>query len=119
MRAIRGAITVSANTPTGIAVATETLLAAIRRRNRLRPEEVISIFFTLTPDLDADFPARAARMAGWDVPMLDTVEVDVPGAIRCCLRVLMHVDRDGTVHHAYLRGARVLRPDLERNADDD
>ena len=111
MKAVRGAITVGANTSGAIAEATQTLLAEIARRNDLTPAEVISAFFTLTPDLTADFPARAA---GWDVPMLDTQEIAVPGALSCCLRVLLHVDRDTPVKHAYLRGARELRPDLER-----
>lgn len=89
------------------------LLEEIRRRNCLSPAEVVSIFFTLTPDLDADFPARAARMAGWDVPMLDMQEVPVPGALAKCIRVLLHVNRSEPVRHAYLRGAQRLRPDLE------
>jgi chorismate mutase len=73
----------------------------------------VSIFFTVTPDLNADFPARAARKIGWDVPMLDMQEIDVPGAIKRCLRVLLHINGDGDVRHAYLRGAQALRPDLE------
>jgi chorismate mutase len=113
MKAIRGAITVEANTSEAIAEATQTLLAEIGRRNNLTPTDVISAFFTLTPDLDADFPARAARAAGWDMPMLDTQEIAVPGALTSCLRILLHVDRDMPVRHAYLRGARELRPDLE------
>jgi chorismate mutase len=113
LKAIRGAITVDANTPDAIARATQALLAEIARRNDLTPAEVISAFFTLTPDLTADFPARAARAAGWDMPMLDTQEIAVPGALPCCLRVLLHVERDTPIRHAYLRGARELRPDLE------
>ena len=116
MKAIRGAITVSANTATAIGEATTTLLSALRERNSLRMDEVVSVFFTLTPDLDADFPARAARDSGWDVPMLDMVELNVPGALSCCLRVLVHVNRTGPIKHAYLRGAEQLRPDLESKA---
>jgi chorismate mutase len=104
---------VDANTPQAIAAATQELLWEIARRNDLQVDEVISAFFTLTPDLNADFPARAARAIGWDMPMLDTPEIDVPGALPRCLRVLLHVDRDASVRHAYLRGARSLRPDLE------
>jgi chorismate mutase len=113
MRAIRGAITVPENSPEAIAEATQMLLAEIRRRNNLRSDEVISAFFTLTPDLNADFPARAARADGWDMPMLDMQEIAVPGALTRCLRVLLHVDRAQPVCHAYLRDAATLRPDLE------
>lgn len=113
MRAIRGAIAVPANTAEAIGDATVELLGEIARRNCLSVEEVVSVFFTLTPDLSADFPARAARAHGWDVPMLDMQEVPVPGSLPRCLRVLVHVDRTSPVRHAYLRGARALRPDLE------
>lgn len=101
------------NSPDAIAEATQTLLKELARRNDLCPDEVVSAFFTLTPDLDADFPARAARAAGWDVPMLDMQEIAVPGALSRCLRILLHVDRTTPVRHAYLRGAAALRPDLE------
>jgi chorismate mutase len=104
---------VSDNTRDAIAEATTTLLAEIAARNALAPDEVVSLLFSLTPDLDADFPARAARAAGWDVPMLDMQEVAVPDALARCVRVLIHVDRDAAVRHAYLRGAASLRPDLE------
>jgi chorismate mutase len=117
MRAIRGAITVEANTSLAIADATCLLLDEISRRNGLSPSEVVSLFFTLTPDLDADFPARAARMAGWDVPMLDMQELPVPGSLPLCIRVLIHVDRSEPVRHAYMRDARRLRPDLERTEE--
>jgi chorismate mutase len=113
MRAIRGAITVEENTSASIHEATKALLGEIARRNDLRPHQVVSAFFTLTPDLDADFPARAARQIGWDVPMLDMKEVSVPGALPRCLRALLHVEGVDRVHHTYLRGARALRPDLE------
>lgn len=113
MRAIRGAITVDANTEDAIEEATIALLSEIARRNQLTPRDIVSVFFTLTPDLDAAFPARAARDMGWDVAMLDMQEVDVPGAMARCLRVLIHVDCDGPVRHAYLRDALSLRPDLE------
>jgi chorismate mutase len=113
VRAIRGAITVTENTHDAIFEATQCLIGEIVRRNDLDPGEVVSTFFTLTPDLNADFPARAARAMGWDMPMLDMQEVPVPGALPRCIRVLMHVERSGAVRHAYLRDARNLRPDLE------
>ncbi len=113
MRAIRGAIAVTANTRQAIDEATQELLDVLTRRNDLRPEDIISVFFTLTSDLNAAFPARAARAFGWDVPMLDMQEVDVPGALARCVRVLIHVRSDGPARHAYLREAQTLRPDLE------
>lgn len=114
MRAIRGANTVDANSSEAIAEATTTLLREIARRNELHGDEVISVFFTLTGDLNADFPARAARSIGWDVPMLDLREIDVPGALPRCLRVLIHVNRTDPVRHTYLRDAVRLRPDIEQ-----
>lgn len=116
MKAIRGAITVDGNTPEAITEGTQALLQVISERNALGPEEVVSIFFTLTSDLDAEFPARAARESGWDVPMLDMQEVPVPGSLPRCIRILLHVQRSGPVRHAYLRGAGTLRPDLEPGA---
>lgn len=113
MKALRGAITVAENRSETIDEATRTLLHCLTERNGLRPEEIVSVFFTLTPDLNAAFPARAAREMGWDAPMLDMQEIDVPGALARCIRVLIHVDAPGPVRHAYLRGAVVLRPDLE------
>jgi chorismate mutase len=113
MRAIRGAITVRENSAEAIAEATTALLTEIAARNGLVPDEVVSVLFSLTSDLNADFPARAARATGWDVPMLDMQEVDVPDALERCLRVLIHVNRSTPVRHAYLRAAANLRPDLE------
>jgi chorismate mutase len=113
VRAIRGAITVEGNTAEAISEGTQTLLREISQRNALEPEEVVSVFFTLTPDLDAEFPARAARALGWDVPMLDMQELPVPGSLPRCIRVLLHVQRSSRVRHVYLREARALRPDLE------
>jgi chorismate mutase len=113
MKAVRGAITVPENSARAICETTQELLRTIAERNDLQPDEVISVLFTMTPDLDADFPARAARLMGWDVPMLDMQEVPVPGALTYCIRVLIHVDRDSPMTHAYLRDARSLRPDLE------
>jgi chorismate mutase len=114
MMAVRGAITVDANTTEAIRDGTCELLTTLAERNELSLHEIVSVFFSLTPDLNACFPAHAARtLMNWDVPMLDTVEIDVPGALPRCLRVLIHVRRDGAVRHAYLRDARSLRPELE------
>lgn len=113
MKGIRGAITVEENSAGAIREATIALISELAARNRLEVSEVVSAFFSLTVDLDADFPARAAREIGWDMPMLDVPEVHVPGSLPRCLRVLLLVERNEPVRHAYLRGARALRPDLE------
>lgn len=116
MRAIRGAITVYDNTARAITEATQELISRLAERNDLVPDDVVSVFFSVTPDLNAEFPARAARSMGWDVPMLDMQEMDVPGALKRCLRVLVHVQRDGPVHHVYIDGAQQLRPDLDHDS---
>jgi len=112
VKAIRGATAVDANTPEAISSATRELLREIAERNGISPGDVISMFFTMTPDLDAHFPAAAARAAGWDVPMLDMQEAHVAGALDRCLRVLIHVDHENPVRHVYLGAAADLRPDL-------
>ena len=116
LRAIRGATTVEADEPAAIRAATAELLQQLVRQNGLAPSDVISAIFTLTPDLRSEFPAHAARELGWnDVPLLCTMEIPVPGALGHCIRVLLHVEtaRDrAEIRHVYLRGARVLRPDL-------
>lgn len=113
MRAIRGAITADANTVDAIEAATCEMLREIQRRNNIRASDVVSAFFSVTPDLNATFPARAARGIGWvTVPMLDTVEVNVPHALPRTIRVLLHVETDDPVHHAYLGEAQSLRPDF-------
>jgi chorismate mutase len=113
VKALRGAITTRSNSEDAIVEATRTLLTCLVERNQLVLEEIVSVFFTLTPDLNACFPARAAREMGWDVPMLDMQEIDVPGALALCIRVLIHVEITRPPRHAYLRGAVSLRPDLE------
>ena len=116
VRGIRGATTVEANTPEAILEATTELLAEMMRANDLRVDDVASAFFTTTPDLNAEFPAVAARQLGWTfVPLMCGHEMSVPGSLPQCLRILLHVNTDkGThdVHHVYIRGAGVLRPDL-------
>ena len=98
--------------------ATEELLGAIIADNALVVEDIVSVVFSLTKDLDAQFPAVAARKIGWDlVPMLCSNELDVPGAIQKCLRVLVTINTDkkqSEIKHQYLREAKVLRPDLLR-----
>ena len=116
VHAIRGAITVERDDPSLIAAATRELIDAIASSNALSTDDIVSAIFTLTDDLRSAFPAKAARDHGWtEVPMLCTVEIPVPGSLPRCLRVLLHVQsggQRGAIRHAYLRGARVLRPDL-------
>jgi chorismate mutase len=119
MKGIRGAASVAENTPQAILAATRTLLAEIMQRNNLQPQEVVSALFTLTPDLNAAFPAAAARQLGWrDVPLLCAQEIAVPGAPPRIVRVLLHVDRNEIVHHVYLGEAAKLRPDLAEKGED-
>jgi len=114
--ALRGAATVGANEADEILAATESLMRAIMDRNALQPADVVSCIFTLTPDLDAEFPAVAARRLGFDrVPLLCAREVPVPGAMPRVIRALIHfyADERHEVRHVYLGDARHLRADLE------
>ncbi|HSB19389.1 MAG TPA: chorismate mutase [Anaeromyxobacteraceae bacterium] len=113
MRAIRGAITVEANTAPAIAAAVKELVEAVVKENQVSPADIVSAIFTLTPDLDADFPARPAREVGWaNVPMICAQEIAVPGALPRVCRLIVHARGRKTPRHVYLREARVLRPDL-------
>ena len=123
-RGIRGATTVDANTAAGIGERTLELLAVLVAENHLRPEDLASATFTVTDDLDAEFPALAVRsLPGWEeVPLLCAREIDVPGALARCLRILLlwNTDRvQGEVRHAFLRGARSLRPAWARRVPGD
>jgi chorismate mutase len=114
--ALRGATTVEANEAEPILVATEHLIVEILDRNRLAPEDLVSCIFTLTHDLDAEFPAVAARRMGLSrVPLLCAREIPVPGALPRVIRVLIHCyPPDGvSPQHVYLGEARALRLDLE------
>jgi chorismate mutase len=116
-RGIRGATTVEANTADAILEATKELLTAMLKANEVDLENVASAFFTTTPDLNAEFPALAAREMGWtNVALLCGHEMNKPGSLPMCLRILIHVNTDkpaSEIRHVYLRGARVLRPDIE------
>jgi len=114
--ALRGAISVEDNTEPAILAATRELVQAIMERNGLAPEQMVSCVFSATTDLNAQFPAVAARDLGFSqVPLLCTQEIDVPGALPRVIRVLLHYyAADGhTPQHVYLRDARSLRADLE------
>ena len=120
MRGIRGATQIEANTVEAMEEALEELCSLLVERNAIRPEDIGWAIFTVTHDLDADFPARAARArCGWHmVPMICSREIPVPGSLPRTIRVLLHVESlDRPVRHVYLRGARSLRPDLADPAD--
>jgi chorismate mutase len=114
--ALRGANTVEQNTSEDILGATETLMREIMSRNDLTPADVVSCIFTVTEDLDAQFPAVAARRLGFDqVPLMCAREIPVPGSLPNVIRVLMHyyASEDHQAKHVYLGEARKLRLDLE------
>jgi len=114
-RGVRGATTADSNSPPDIVRATRELLALMIRRNGIRPDDVASAIFSTTPDLDAEFPALAARQLGWlDVALMCTHELDVPGSVRRCIRILVHWNTDkapGEIVHVYVKEAAHLRPD--------
>ena len=116
-RGVRGATTVESNSVEAILEATRDLLAAMLKANEIEADDVASAFFTTTSDLNAEFPAVAARDIGWaHVALLCGHEMNKPGALPMCLRILLHINTDRAardVKHVYLRGARVLRPDIE------
>ena len=112
-RGIRGATTVERNAREEILLATTELLQLLVRQNDLQVEDIASAIFTVTEDLDAAFPAAAARQLGWDeVALLCMREILVPASLGKCIRVLLHVNTtrsSSAIHHIYLRGAEILR----------
>jgi chorismate mutase len=116
LRALRGAITVPENESGAILAATDELVREVMKRNGLRDEDMVSCIFTCTEDLDAQFPALAARQMGLSgVPLLCAREMGVPGALPRVIRVLVHCYADPEIppQHVYLREAVSLRKDLE------
>jgi chorismate mutase len=116
VRAIRGAVQIDVNERAAILEGTTELVTEVMTRNDLVPGDVISVLFTSTPDLTAEFPALAARKLGFqDVPLLCATEIDVPGAMPRVVRLMMHVDTTvprREIVHVYLRGAAALRLDI-------
>lgn len=116
VRGFRGATTADANTREAILEATAELFDALIRANDIQRDHVASIIFTTTTDLNAEFPAVAARNAGWtDIALMCGHEMSVPGSLQRCVRILMHVNTElavDQVKHIYLREAQRLRPDL-------
>jgi len=118
-RGVRGATTVDTNTPEAVLSATKDLLEALVTANDLHPRDLASAIFTVTADLNAAYPARAARDLGWtEVALLCSQEIDVPGGLARCVRVLLHWNTEraaSEVRHVYLKEAEGLRPDLGLN----
>jgi chorismate mutase len=116
VRAIRGAIQVDADDRQDILDGTAELVTQVMDRNSLTTEQVISVIFSATPDLRAEFPALAARALGFqEVPLLCCTEISVPGAMPRVVRLMMHVETGiarQQVQHVYLRGAAALRLDI-------
>jgi chorismate mutase len=116
IRGIRGAISVSKNSKDEIISSTKTLLRKMAVLNKIKVEDIASVIFSVTKDLNAEFPAIAARRLGWSgTPLLCTYEVDVPGSLSGCIRVLMHVNSgkpQSSMKSVYLNDAKKLRPDL-------
>jgi chorismate mutase len=122
LRGVRGATTVEANNKEAILQAAHELLSALIEANEIRSDDVASVFFSTTPDLNAEFPAVAARQMGWShVALMCGHEMSVPGSLPMCLRITMHVNTakpQNEVQFVYLRGARALRPDLADESQD-
>jgi chorismate mutase len=115
-RGIRGATTVERNDREEILAATRELLQLLIEKNDLHKEDVASAIFSLTDDLDADFPALAARDLGWtEVALICMREIPVPNSLRKCIRILLHVNTERSaneIQHVYIRGAVTLRPNF-------
>jgi chorismate mutase len=122
VRGIRGAITVDKNSKEEIIEKTKQLLTTLKKENDFKIEDIVSIFFSVTPDLNAAFPAQAARELNWNkVPLFDVQEIDVPGSLSRCIRILIHINCQKTqleIKHCYLRGAKILRKDLIKETSD-
>ena len=120
-RGIRGATTVDSNTREDVLGAARELLTEMVRANDVKTDDIASVFFTTTPDLNAEFPALAARQMGWsDVALLCGHEMNVPGSLPMCLRILLHVNtekRADEIVHVYLKGAKALRPEFQGRPD--
>jgi len=115
-RGIRGATTVDSDTVDGILRASKELLQMMIDANGVKPEDVACAIFTTTSDLDAAFPATAARQLGWtDVPLMCSKEIDVPGSLKGCIRILILYNTEKSaddIVHVYVKGASELRSDL-------
>ncbi len=120
LRGVRGATTAIANDPESIREATKKLLVALTKANALSPNDIAAVIFSSTPDLNAAFPAAAARELGWnEVPLFGTQEIDSPTGVALCIRVLILLNTEKSqqeIQTVYQAGAVVLRPDLSATA---
>ncbi len=118
IRGVRGATTVEENCSEAIISRVEELLCALQEDNRIETEDIGALIFSSTPDLDAAFPAVAARRIGWtEVPLFGTQEIDQPDGVKMCIRVLLLLNtelKQKEMRHVYLHGAKVLRQDIKR-----
>lgn len=116
VRGIRGATTAPANTKSDIIARTKEMLEALVKLNDINIEDIASAIFSVTNDLNAEFPAVAARQMGWIyTPLFCTMEIPVQGSLKSCIRVLLHVNMDRPqeeIKHVYLHEAEKLRPDI-------
>lgn len=119
IRGVRGATTVDADEPEAIGEATRQLLQAMVDANGIEEFDVASILFSTTPDLTSAYPASAARQLGWQhTALMGCVEIDKPGGLCRCIRILLHWNTDRRpeeIHHIYLNRAIKLRPDLSQD----
>lgn len=115
VRGVRGATVATANTREDILMETRLLLSEMLAANGINPADIASIFFSLTHDLNAEFPAIAARELGLlDAPLLCMNELDIPGSLEKCIRILIHWNTEipaADIQHLYLKEAVKLRPD--------
>ena len=122
VRGIRGAITVDSNNKEEIIKRTKELLIFLKKENDFKIEDIVSVFFSVTSDLNATFPAQAARELGWHrVPLFDMQEINVPGGLPRCIRILVQINCQKSqmeMKHCYLKGARILRKDLNNEISD-
>lgn len=118
VRGIRGATTVSENNRESILAGTRELLFTMQDANNFKTEDIVSIFFSMTSDLNAAFPAEAARQLGWnEVPLFGMQEADVINSLKKCIRILIQLNCNKSqvdVQHCYLHKAKILRKDLNR-----
>ncbi len=116
MRGIRGAITVKENEQNNIINNTQDLIKTIINRNEVKNQEIVSMIFTATSDLDSEYPAVAARDLGYkQIPLMCYQELKVKDSLKKCIRIMIYINRDcslSEIKHVYLKNARKLRPDL-------